>query len=103
VYFLSDTLKSDALGAACESVRSDIKRVGGTVKSEKNVEHRAFVRPIAKKQGGFYYELVFDLDPAKVAALKERHKLNANIFRSMITVTPTVKAEPVATATVAGA
>lgn len=94
VYFFSDSMKTEAVDAAVESVRADIKRVGGVIRGEKPLERRAFARPIKKQQGGFYLELTMELDPEKVSVLKERHKLNAGIFRHMITLA--AKPAPVA-------
>jgi ribosomal protein S6 len=84
VYFLSDSLKAEAVDVARENVRTDIKKVGGAILSEKPVERRPFARPIRKQQAAYYWEIIFELDADKVVALKHRHKLDANVFRVMI-------------------
>jgi len=84
VYFLSDALKAETLDAARETVRSDIKKVGGVILSEKPLERRAFARPLRKQQGANYWEVTFELDADKVTSLKQRHRLDGNIFRVMI-------------------
>jgi len=84
VYFLSDELKAETLSAACETVRSDIKKTGGVILSEKPVERRAFARPLRKQQGANYWEVTFEMDTDKVVALKQKHRLDGNVFRVMI-------------------
>ena len=84
VYLLVDTLKEDAIAAACENVRADIRKFGGTVVGEKPVERRAFARPLQKQLGGHSLEVALDLEPDKVGELKQRHKLDPNVFRVMI-------------------
>jgi ribosomal protein S6 len=84
VYFLSDALKAEAVDVARENVRSDIRKVGGTILGEKPVERRSFARPLGKQQAAYYTEMLFELDPDKVGALKQRHRLDANVFRVMI-------------------
>lgn len=84
VYFLSDALKAEAVDAAREHVRTDIRKAGGTILSEKPAERRSFARPLGKQQGAYHTEIVFDLDADKISALKMRHRLDANIFRVMI-------------------
>lgn len=84
VYFLMDSLKAEAVDVARENVRTDIRKVGGAILSEKPVERRPFARPISKQQAAYYWEIVFELDADKVVALKHRHKLDANVFRVMI-------------------
>lgn len=84
VYFLSDALKAEAVGPACENVRTDIKKVGGVILAERPVERRSFARPLGKQQAAYCMELSFDLDTDKVSALRQRHRLDANVFRVMI-------------------
>ena len=84
VYCLSDSLKEDALAAASDNVRSDIRKVGGTILGEKPLERRSFARIMQKQQGGYYLEIAFEIETDKIAALKQRHRLDGNVFRVMI-------------------
>jgi len=86
VYFLSDALKAEVVGAACENVRTDIKKMGGTILSERPVERRSFARMLGKQQAAHCMEVLFDLDADKVSPLKQRHRLDSNVFRVMIVV-----------------
>ena len=95
-YFLSDGLKSETVEPACENVRTDIRKVGGVILSERPPERRNYARPLNKQQAGYYLEVVFELDTEKVVALKDRHKLDANIVRVMI-VSERKRPEPKAT------
>lgn len=95
VYFLSDTLKAEVVDAALENIRTDIKKVGGTILGEKPVERRSFARPLGKVQAAYCMEIAFELETDKVSVLKQRHRLDANLFRVMI-VAGRVGTKPVA-------
>ena len=85
VYFLSAKLKDDeALEQAAAAVKADIEKLGGTVRNQKKPERKTFARPQQKQQGGYYMEVLFDLDPANVVELRKRHKLDNNVFRVMV-------------------
>ena len=84
VYCLSDSLKEDALAAASENVRADIRKVGGTILGEKPLERRSFARMMQKQQGAYYLEIAFEIEADKIVALKQRHRLDGNVFRVMI-------------------
>ena len=84
VYFLLDALKAELIDAARENVRTDIKKTGGTILAERPVERRSFARQLGKQQAAYCMEVTFELDADKVTALKQRHRLDANVFRVMI-------------------
>ena len=85
VYFMDARLKDDDdLEKAVATVKAEIKRLGGTIRNEKPAERRTFAKPQQKQQGGYYMELLFDMDPANVAALRDRYRLDSNIFRVLI-------------------
>ncbi|MEI6970652.1 MAG: 30S ribosomal protein S6 [bacterium] len=96
VYFLSDVLKAEALEAACENIRTDIKKAGGAILAERQVERRSFARPLGGKvQAAYCLEIAIELETDKVVILRQRHRLDANLFRVMIVAArPAAKAAP---------
>lgn len=85
LYILADAMKDEDALKTWETIKSEIQKLGGMVKSEKPPARRSFARTISKKQGGHYAEVVFDLNPGSVVALRKRHALDENIFRVMFT------------------
>lgn len=71
-----------------ERLRADITKLGGVLEHTTRLGRQAFMRPLKKKDAGFYVLITFSLDPAKIATLSERYKLNADIFRVQITLAP---------------
>ena len=84
VYWLSDGIAEPEVGKAWETVKGEIVKLGGTIQGEKPGGRRPFARPMGNRQGGYYYEIAFDLDPQKVDVLQKRHKLDENVFRVVI-------------------
>ncbi len=86
VYILSDQLKAELIEKTWVGVKADIEKFGGKILSEENVGRRTFVHEMQKQHAGNFFEVVFEMDPSNIRPLRERQKLNEDIFRSMITV-----------------
>jgi ribosomal protein S6 len=84
MFIFRSALGEEALDQALTSVRTEITRAGGAILAEARKGKHAFVRPMKKSDAGFYVRLVMRLDPAQVAPLKLRFKLNEGIFRVQI-------------------
>ena len=71
-----------------DKIRAEITKQGGAVEHTTRMGRQTFARRLKKKDTGFYILLTFTLDPAKIATLRERYKLNEDVFRVQITVAP---------------
>ena len=71
-----------------DKIRAEITKQGGAVEHTTRMGRQTFARRLKKKDTGFYILLTFTLDPAKIAPLRERYKLNDDVFRVQITLAP---------------
>lgn len=92
IFYLSDSLKNEELEAAWGGVRSCIERLGGVIHEEKKPVRRAFAGVLKKQQGAYSAELLFEFDPSKIQAMRDRFKLDSNVFRVMIVIAAEKKA-----------
>jgi ribosomal protein S6 len=92
LFYLTDSLKNEELEAAWAGVRNGIERLGGVVHEEKKPVRRAFAGVLKKQQGAYAGEFLFEFEPSKVQTLRDRFKLNSNVFREMIVVAVAKKA-----------
>ncbi len=84
MFILPKTLTDDQLDGALESIRQDVARFEGDVKNTVRLGKRPFARTMKKQDSGYYYVLDFDLDGSRITPLKNRLKLNENVFRVQI-------------------
>ena len=90
--FILDTAGSaDAGPKAVEAVKKLIVKAGGKVGEEQKLDRRQFARVADKKHtGGFYTNLVFELEPAAMDELALAFKEHEDVFRVQITLAPAV-------------
>ena len=95
MFIFPGSLAEDALAQAVEKVKSEIVRMGGQILDAVVLGRRNFSRPMKKQESGNYLRIRFDLDPAAMAGLAARLKLNEQLFRQQIVVAePPVVLEP---------
>lgn len=71
-----------------DKIRAEVTKLGGTVEHTTRMGRQTFARRLKKKDAGFYVLLTFTLDPAKIVTLRERYKLNEDLFRVQFTLAP---------------
>ena len=97
-----ESLQDADWDGAVDSVRAEIERQGGTLKSCTRLGRREFARPMKKQTAGHYGLLAFEMDGGKIASLLARLKLNDQVFRVQV-VNATLDAPPPAPAPAAEA
>jgi small subunit ribosomal protein S6 len=85
---LSQPADEQTLEDKLDKIRAEITKLGGTVEHTTRMGRQTFARRMKKKDTGFYVLVTFVLDPAKIAPLRERYKLNEDIFRAQFTLAP---------------
>ena len=85
---LSQPVDEQTLEDKLDKIRAEITKQGGTVEHTTRMGRQTFARRLKKKDAGFYVLITFTLDPAKIAPLRERYKLNEDVFRLQITLAP---------------
>ena len=90
--FILDTVGSvDGGSKATEAVKKLIVKAGGKVEGEQKMDRRQFERVANKNHtGGFYTNLLFELEPAAMDALDLAFKEQEEVFRVQITLAPEV-------------
>ncbi len=88
----ADTVKEDHVNDALSSFQAEVERQGGTVQDRIALGRRSFARPLKKRDSGQYGKVCFSLAPEHVAALKQRCKFVADLFRVQIVLQPKVRA-----------
>ncbi len=73
--------KDEGLKEVLDQIEKEITTLGGRVHGTQKMDRRKFERVADKLESGFYVNLSFDLDPAKVQILQGKLKLNNLIFR----------------------
>ena len=92
LFILTNTISDEQLDAKIEQIGSEIVKLGGTVQAATRMGRITFSRPLAKKDAGIYIQILFFLEPAKVAALHERYRHNEDLIRLQIVAAKTAPA-----------
>jgi len=85
---LTQPVDEQTLEDKLDKIRAEITKLDGSVEHTTRMGRQTFARHLKKKDTGFYMLLTFTLDPAKIATLRERYKLNEDVFRVQITLAP---------------
>jgi small subunit ribosomal protein S6 len=73
--------KDEGLKELLDQIEKEITTLGGRVHGSQKMDRRKFERVSDKLESGFYVNINFELDPAKVQTLQGKLKLNALVFR----------------------
>jgi len=85
---LTQPVDEQTLEDKLDKIRAEVTKHGGTVEHTTRMGRQTFARRMHKKDSGFYVLLTFTLDPSKIAPLRERYKLNEDVFRVQFTLAP---------------
>lgn len=80
----SGEVHEDSLEAAIERFVAEIKKFGAEVESTEAVGRRVFARVLNKRDHGYYGKVRFEIDPAKLADLRDRFRLYDEVYRLQI-------------------
>jgi len=84
VFILDEAKNADGGDAFIKEAEPYIVSLGGAVIETHNMGRRLFSYPIAKQRAGYYWDLILELAPAQVKALKEHYRLNVAVLRMEI-------------------
>lgn len=83
LFILNTAGKEESAKDLVEKVEKDIQSVGGkTVKIER-MDKRPFARVAQHMDSGYYVNFVFEMAPEKLTVLREKFKLDEDVFRVM--------------------
>lgn len=84
LFIFGESVRDERIGEVTGYVTGEIEKAGGKIMGTRDMGRRQFARTMQKKESGAYVAVTFQLDPAKVAALTARYKLNEDVFRCQI-------------------
>ena len=84
IYIFAGGAKDDVLEKLIERMRGEITRLGGSVLGTDVPGRRNFARTMQKRDHGVYVRVRFEIDPAKVATLRDRYHLIEDLFRVQV-------------------
>ncbi|MEI7730946.1 MAG: 30S ribosomal protein S6 [Verrucomicrobiota bacterium] len=92
LFILNTAGKEDAVKDLIDKVAAELTAAGGKVETIQKMEKRPFARVANKKESsGFYVNIIFEIPPAAIAAVRSRFAMNEDILRTMITIMPKPK------------
>lgn len=85
-FILDNRGKEDTIEQILEGVKKDIAAVQGDISNIENLGKRDFVRVTDKRlTGATYVQVAFAAPASGPAQLKERLRLNNNVYRTFLT------------------
>ena len=94
MFILPNSLNDEQMDEGLASVKSEIERCGGEVKSLTRIGKRTFARPMHKKDSGQYVVIEFEMEGTQVDAFRARCKLNEYVFRVQVVLASEKTEEP---------
>ena len=91
--FILDTAgREESVKDIIDKVSNEITAGGGKIETVQKMEKKPFMRVSNKKHtAGYYVNIIFEAEPEKVNALKNRFALNTDVFRVMFSRAPEVE------------
>ncbi len=87
-FIFANSAKDDVMAGILDKIKGEIEKLGGEVLSVDIKGRRTFARPMSKRESGIYVIQVFTLDTESIGPLRNRFKLNDDIFRVQLIVNP---------------
>ena len=86
----------DAAKDVIDKIAAEIQAGGGKIETIQKMEKKSFSRVADKKYtSGYYVNVIFEIKPSAIDALKHRFALNTDVFRVLFTDSPALKAAAV--------
>jgi ribosomal protein S6 len=96
LFILNTAGKEEGVKEIIDKISAEIAGSGGKVETVQKMDRRHFSRVADKKYpSGFYANIIFESDPAKLAPLRNRLGTNEEIFRVLFTDAAAKKPEVV--------
>ena len=75
-----------------------VESLGGKIASATNLGRKQFTYDINKRKSGIYWDFMFELDPLKLADIKNKYKLNEKVLRELTIISERPEGLPVTAA-----
>ncbi len=81
LYILNIQGKDEGIKEAIDTIEKEITTLGGKVNGTQKMDKRKFEHVAGKVDSGFYVNLQFSLEEAKLEVLRQKLTLNPIVFR----------------------
>jgi ribosomal protein S6 len=89
LFILETAGKEEGIKDAIDKISAEITGAGGKVETVQKMDKKNFSRVADKKHNsGYYANVIFEIEPAALAQLKQRFTLNEQVFRVLFTNAP---------------
>lgn len=86
LFILNTAGKEDGIKDIIDHITADITAAGGKVETVQKMDKRQFARSADRKaQSGFYANFIFESEPAALVGLRNKFRLNDDVFRVVFT------------------
>ena len=93
LFILNLSGKEDGIKDVIDQVSAEITGVGGKIETVQKMDKKPFSRVTDKEvTSGFYVNIIFLADPARLPTLQKKFVLNNDVYRVMFSLAPAVKA-----------
>ncbi len=87
-----NNVKEEGIKDTLDKIEHEITASGGKVVTVQKMDKRSFSRVANRKVGaGFYANVIFELDPARLHTLRDRFLMHEDVFRAMFTEASPIK------------
>jgi len=83
LFILNTTGKEEGGKELVENLEKEIQTAGGKLSKIERMDKRPFARVARNLDSGYYVNIVFEMTPEKLAAFRNKLKLDENVFRFM--------------------
>jgi len=92
LFILNTAGKEDGVKDALDKISAEITAAGGKVETVQKMDRKTYARVADKRHtSGFYANVIFNIAPAAVVALRAKFGLNEEVFRVIFTSSPEPK------------
>lgn len=89
LYILNTAVQEDGVQGIVEEISAKIGELGGRIETVQKMDRKTFARVANKKApSGYYVNIIFELAPSGIDALKAAFLRNDSIFRVLYTLAP---------------
>jgi small subunit ribosomal protein S6 len=92
LFILNLTGREDSLKDVIDRLTAEMTAAGCEVETVQKMDRRAFARVSSKKvAAGHYVNFIFQAEPSVLPGLRNRFKLDEEVYRLMLTIAPVVE------------
>ncbi len=83
LFILDTSGKEEGSKELVENLEKEIQKAGGKTLKIERLDKRPFARVAHKLDAGYYVNIVFDMEPDKLAGFRGKLKLDESVFRAV--------------------